>query len=86
MQSLSRDHLFEHGLVSTFDMISSALGEQDALFSSHISIAYMEMSESSHSIARQLTHRLGVSSGQQVLIECGGHAAAEITAMLACMR
>lgn len=86
MQALSREYLLREGLVPAFDMISSSLGEQDALFGSTLSITYLEMCESSLSIARQLIHRLGVTSGQHVLIECGGHAAAEMTAMLACIR
>ena len=86
MQSLSRECLLREGLVPTFDLISSSLGEQEALFGACTSTAYMEISESSISVSRQLLHRLGVNSGEHVLVECGGHAAAEVTALLACMR
>ena len=86
MQTLARERLLGEGLVAGLDLISSAMGEEDAVISSNISSTYLEISENSLSIARQLVHRYGVVPGQHVVVECGGFAPAEVTALFACMR
>ena len=49
-------------------------------------ITYMELQFSYQSVAAQLRYRYGVRPGDSVLICCKGNAAAEIVAMLACIK
>lgn len=48
--------------------------------------SYIELQYNSKILACQLQLRFGVRLGDLVLVICGGHTAAEVVAMLACMR
>eukprot|EP01041_Mallomonas_annulata_P006985 gene6985-14199_t len=81
--------LEEYGLVGSFDTISMLYGDRSAFTFSDDSledIAFLEIQSQSIDLACQLYYRLGVRSGDAVVILCHNHAPAEVVAMLACAR
>ena len=83
MQRLARDVLEKEGIIATVEFLSQNIGQEDALLDS---LTYLEICESSTSIALLLAHRFGVRTGDRVVLACKGHNPAEICAILACIR
>jgi acyl-coenzyme A synthetase/AMP-(fatty) acid ligase len=86
MQSLVLDQLLEDGIAGVLDAIASMVGENDAIFSQDRAVTYMEVTDSSLQIARQLQFRYGVRSGDRIIVDCHSHRPAEICGMLGCIR
>lgn len=67
---------------STSDDAASDVCSEDSMNG----ISYSEIQFSALALSCQLSNRFGVCRGDRVLIVCGGHVAAEIVAMIACLR
>ena len=86
------------GLVGSFDSIARIYDENDAIMHSSKeyyieetsdeipNVSFLELQLLSIDIARQLYHRFGVRSYDNIVLICKSNAIAEIVAMLACIR